>query len=190
MLDSLGHAEREHLIPGGWQEMLSEVDRMTDRLGLGVDPGIRETVAALNLLGYRTWQSCEGHVNERGHGLPSPWVELDLPVGEQDEAPVEVRAILAAVNAQSHVAVSERLRWDSGRIQAGGTFAELNASRMALRDGSLPPGEIAIMRASLVLRQREMRRFTAFLKAHLCGKAALPPIPAPGAYQPPPMPSV
>ena len=55
---------------------------------LGVDPGIRETVATLNLLGFPTTESCEGHVD---HGNPAARVSIEAPnkprwrfVGEEE----------------------------------------------------------------------------------------------------------
>ncbi|MDQ2902785.1 MAG: hypothetical protein M3Y81_04435 [Chloroflexota bacterium] len=53
--------------------------RITDRLGCSIDEGILEIVVALNLLGFPTCQSCEGHLDD---GLPYPWVDL-----ETDEFP-------------------------------------------------------------------------------------------------------
>ncbi len=35
-----------------WQEKLAEVEKITDRLGMGVDEGIKETVAILLLYGF------------------------------------------------------------------------------------------------------------------------------------------
>lgn len=51
--------------------MCERVSTFTDRLGTPVDPGIFETVVALNLLGLPTFQSCEGHLD---HGSAYPWV--------------------------------------------------------------------------------------------------------------------
>lgn len=56
-----------------WQEAYTAVSRFTDRLGLPVDSGIFETVVLLNLLGFRTSQSCEGHLD---HGAIYPWVDV------------------------------------------------------------------------------------------------------------------
>jgi len=56
-----------------YQEMHDLVSTFTDKLGTLVDPGIFETVVALNLLGLRTFQSCEGHLD---HGCPYPWVTI------------------------------------------------------------------------------------------------------------------
>lgn len=54
-------------------EMRERVTTFTDKLGTPLDPGIEETVIALNLLGLETVQSCEGHLD---HGCPYPWVTV------------------------------------------------------------------------------------------------------------------
>ena len=56
-----------------YQEMHERVATFTDKLGTPIDPGIFETVVALNLLGLHTLQSCEGHFD---HGCPYPWVTI------------------------------------------------------------------------------------------------------------------
>jgi hypothetical protein len=63
-----------------WERKLSEVDALRDGIGKPIDPGIRETVAILQLLGLHTRQSCEGHID---WGLPAPWVALYVPEAEQ-----------------------------------------------------------------------------------------------------------
>lgn len=37
-----------------WKKMTTKVNRITDRLGMPVDEGIKETVIAINLLGFKT----------------------------------------------------------------------------------------------------------------------------------------
>ena len=49
------------------------VDTLTDVLGMPVDQGIREIVAALRLAGFSTTGSCEGHLNR---ALQYPWVDI------------------------------------------------------------------------------------------------------------------
>ena len=56
-----------------YQEMHERVATFTDKLGMPIDPGIFETVVALNLLELHTFQSCEGHLD---HGCPYPWVTI------------------------------------------------------------------------------------------------------------------
>jgi hypothetical protein len=57
-----------------WESVESFVEELRDGCGKPVDQGIKKMVIALNLLGYTTVQSCEGHINS---GLPYPWVALD-----------------------------------------------------------------------------------------------------------------
>ncbi len=56
-----------------YEEMRAYVFSLTDKQGEPVDPGIFKAVVALNLLGVRTFQSCEGHLD---HGCPYPWVTV------------------------------------------------------------------------------------------------------------------
>jgi hypothetical protein len=56
-----------------WQEVAARVDKITDRLGNPVDAGIKETVIVLNLLGFPTAMSCEGHAQRAVGG---PWVDM------------------------------------------------------------------------------------------------------------------
>lgn len=56
-----------------WDTMKAEVDSWTDGLGLGIDPLMKDTVTVLNLLGFKTDASCQGHID---HGLPYPWIDF------------------------------------------------------------------------------------------------------------------
>ncbi len=58
-------------------ETRHKVEAITDKLGEGVDEGIKETVTALLANGLSTSQSCEGHIGGRGEGYP--WVEICVP---------------------------------------------------------------------------------------------------------------
>lgn len=44
-----------------WNTLASTFAKITDRLGTKIDPGILETVIALNTLGIDTAASCEEH---------------------------------------------------------------------------------------------------------------------------------
>ena len=83
--DAKQHAKQlaEKLIKkdDGLQRARAEVDELADRLGLAIDPEIKETVVALKASGLNTTQSCEGH---SGPGLPWPWVDVVAP-GEPEE---------------------------------------------------------------------------------------------------------
>ncbi len=50
-----------------------EVEKVKDKKGMSVDPGIKELVIGLRYWGVKTIMSCEGH---RKEGLPYPWVRF------------------------------------------------------------------------------------------------------------------
>lgn len=56
-----------------WNSMTTDVESWTDALGMPIDPKIKETVIVLNLLGFKTSQSCEGHID---WGNPYPWISF------------------------------------------------------------------------------------------------------------------
>lgn len=66
--------QRELEWPASWEEARAFAGRIADRLGCPIDDGILETVVALNILGFRTCQSCEGHLEG---GLPYPWIDFE-----------------------------------------------------------------------------------------------------------------
>gem|GEM_PF-757899 len=56
-----------------WLAKQKEIDNLTDGLGLGLDDNIKDTVIALQVNGFNTRQSCEGHI---GWGCGAPWVDI------------------------------------------------------------------------------------------------------------------
>ncbi len=62
-----------------WEAMEKEVHSWGDALGMGIDPQIKKTVIVLNLLGFKTTQSCEGHIDR---ALPYPWVRITTETPE------------------------------------------------------------------------------------------------------------
>ncbi|MDP2676373.1 MAG: hypothetical protein Q8O83_01680 [bacterium] len=63
-----------------WEKKRKEVDTITDRLGLGIDEKIKESVTAFQVHEFTTSQSCEGHTGEEEkHGASFPWVEVYAP---------------------------------------------------------------------------------------------------------------
>ena len=59
-----------------WENKLKELDEVGDLLGNGLDEHIKDIVAAFNLNGFNTNQSCEGHDNS---GLGAPGVSIEAP---------------------------------------------------------------------------------------------------------------
>ncbi len=73
-----------------WEETMEEANKITDTLGMPIDPGIKETVCALLVNGFSTSGSCEGHLD--GRRAPYPWVEIGgLPPAGWEEAKGEER---------------------------------------------------------------------------------------------------
>jgi len=63
-----------------WEQKRAEVDKITDKLGLGIDEKIKESVTAFQVHEFTTSQSCEGHTGEEEkHGASFPWVEIYTP---------------------------------------------------------------------------------------------------------------
>lgn len=95
--------------PTSWEEAEDFARRLTDALGCTIDDGIVETVVALNLLGFRTSQSCEGHLDE---GLAYPWIDFQTgecpawyeqaqeDAGREGQSPEEEEAALASLMAR------------------------------------------------------------------------------------------
>lgn len=54
-----------------------KVDYIIDKLGLGVDEGIKDTVAILRTMGYPTDSSCAGHTDK--HKYAPPYVQIYEP---------------------------------------------------------------------------------------------------------------
>ncbi len=88
------NVERENRIDFEKEQKLleigKEVEKLEDKLGKGIDPGIRETLISVKAYGFPTSGSCEGH-NHRGEALP--WIEIEnpAPVGwEEDEKKKEL----------------------------------------------------------------------------------------------------
>lgn len=62
-----------------YEEAIKKTASYQDALGLGMDKGIIETVTLLQLLGYITCGSCEGHVGVKSGEL-SPWIDITIRV--------------------------------------------------------------------------------------------------------------
>lgn len=68
-----------------WDETLKGLNRVSDRLGKPIDPGIKETVTAFMVNEFPTCGSCEGHVEERfGKTVKlSPYIEIEIEMPSQ-----------------------------------------------------------------------------------------------------------
>jgi hypothetical protein len=57
-----------------WQKALRETRKITDKIGMSVDPKVVTTVAAMRLHGFCTVASCEGHLDRMTSG---PFVKFE-----------------------------------------------------------------------------------------------------------------
>jgi len=71
-----------------WEEVSQRMSHVTDALGKPIDPGIFDTVVALNILGFSTTMSCEGHFER---GIAGPWVDLQAPGVNQLRAQMKAK---------------------------------------------------------------------------------------------------
>lgn len=57
-----------------WEETLTWVNTIHDKLEKCIDKNIQETIVALTLLGINTSASCEGHID---HGTYAPYIDVE-----------------------------------------------------------------------------------------------------------------
>lgn len=165
-----------------WQEATHEATRFTDRLGRGLDPGIRDTVIALNMLGVSTTQSCEGHLD---HGRPYPWVTFDSAEAKalfQQSGVAFANEQFEDAHALKHRAEAEQAYDQRKVIEAltafYATFRQVPQDRMLIVYARYagtsilePQGAMCLIGQShevqtrkLAEYQAEMHTFTTFLK--------------------------
>jgi hypothetical protein len=103
-----------------WDEMARKIDALKDGFdldgkywasmwfsqeegGLPIDEGIKDTVTVLNLLGFKTSASCEGHIGLHGY----PWVSFAKPEVEIEELMDKCRMISNAMR-ERETAIQEK----------------------------------------------------------------------------------
>lgn len=100
--------QQEHVLANRqafWEQKKGEIDGIKDRLGKGLDEGIKETVTSLQVLGINTTQSCEGHLE---WGVGAPWVEVAAPESErlsrlEEQAQRTFQEAEAALETEGHI---------------------------------------------------------------------------------------
>lgn len=91
---------------GRWQEALHTVDQLKDRLGLGVDEGIKETVAAFHVFEIHTTASHEGKLDR----YPIPYIDVESPDTERLEKRLKDLGSASEVEAAEVESVQEEIR--------------------------------------------------------------------------------
>ena len=162
-----------------WQEELTLVRGLRDALGMKVDPGIEEAVAALRLLGFQTTMSCAGHVDRATTGGPYIMFKSEsahaMYISTREELDPEVRE--ATLRDCQIIALrdADRLRHIVERFSRSRSTSD-NDQRLELR----PVGHWGFRlcfvhadfstllsfrehKAEISARQSEMSLFTAYL---------------------------
>ncbi len=78
-------------------ESSKEVDKIVDGLGMHIDDGIKDAVAAFRALGFQTSASCEGH---RDRALPYPWIDFRGEKSSSEDATEKAPAPLRELMEQ------------------------------------------------------------------------------------------
>ncbi len=96
-----------------WEQTLAGLDRIRDGLGHGIEEGIKEAVVGLQLRGFKTTGSCEGH---NDWGLPYPWVQTQAE-GEPQYRWESEEDMRQQIMAELHVRPEELERGSSAYSQ-------------------------------------------------------------------------
>lgn len=59
-----------------WRQTRLRVNRIIDCLGKKTDRKVRETITALQVLGFNTNGSCAGHLGDLTWGMAAPWIDI------------------------------------------------------------------------------------------------------------------
>lgn len=73
-----------------WNDIHTEISKVTDRLGKPIDTGIFDTVVAFNTFGISTVGSCEGHLD---HGVAGPWIDFEFRTDEEEKLWEEIDTV-------------------------------------------------------------------------------------------------
>jgi hypothetical protein len=164
-------AERIGASPRSREGMEEAARRAVDGMGRHIDPGILELVVALNLAGFPTLSSCEGHLRQLSR---YPWVEVGDRLRE--DATPDARRLIRAHNdrsirrligvAESFGASREAHPWL--RIGIIGTGSSIQGGGVLGPIGSLTISALGHDRRERLLSaaQAELREFAGFLLAH------------------------
>lgn len=166
-----------------WNEIVTRMSRVTDKLGKPIDEGIFETVVALNALGVQTTQSCEGHLL---WGIAAPWVDIDPPgnikelrnqmrIAQKDEAREisdqlkhqqcvlfhSLSTLLAQFYRHSSLSGGS-IEYDRILLARTGAAGRIRLEPIGVEMQTVVPEDIKAQK--LLEYQQEMKDFTTFMK--------------------------
>lgn len=120
--------ERNTHVLARFEAMQKLVAGIADKMGMPVDKGIAETVVMLNLLGFKTRMSCEGHLE---WGRAAPWVAFD------EEAPAHLKE--AADRAGRKLAQAQSNGNDLSKEEEIHLYQELHEAERVLKKHQVGP---------------------------------------------------
>jgi hypothetical protein len=160
-----------------WRQKREETDRITDKLGLGIDEAIKEAVTAFRINEFSTRQSCSGHMADDEYKATSPWIDVCAPdpkgwrdsEGEKKKE-LERELTIENLKQQKRVVglldeyylgreVSSDVKLDIERLGLFGGFRVQSTGADTI--SSLPPDEQI---NKLISYRKEMDDFAQFLK--------------------------
>lgn len=171
-----------------WQEKREGVEEIVDKIGEPIDEGVKESVTAMNVNGFETSASCEGHLD---HGESFPWVDVgespseeflektEKVSGEDFNRLLEENPQVEELIERNH-AGRERLRWmldefydqsreeesEGERLLTVSTANKFGGFRVLPREALIPKESVSPQEQNERLQtwQEEMQRFTEFLR--------------------------
>ena len=137
-----------------WDSIVVKINKTCDKLSMPIDEGIKETVIVLQVLGFNTTQSCEGH---DGRGLPYPWIMIECG----NDSPY--KDIQIAEYLEEFYSTYKPLKWARLSLNhfKGGFRLQSYIGRTAEKFKQSNLEEYEIVRKNC---SKEMREFTIFLK--------------------------
>jgi hypothetical protein len=133
----------------------AQVAKVTDSMGLGIDPNIQPLVASLVSWGVHTNMSCEGHAAQADHQTVSPWVSFP-----SEDAPIVAR--LLAESGGNWTVHADR-GYGEMELRPDG----LVRSRTGLRSGQRSPEQLLQMQQRGYARARQLASWLDALPDHL-----------------------
>lgn len=64
-----------------WTATSQQVEATKDRLGKGIDEGVKQVLVAIKVNDFGTTGSCEGHLDR---ALPYPWIDIESSLAESN----------------------------------------------------------------------------------------------------------
>ncbi len=135
----------------------SKVDRMADGLGRSVDEGIKSMVITLNILGFQTIQSCEGHLKR---ALPYPWVWItQCIVGgvSSSEKMSQLLDSFSKLNPEHNLFMVPRGTRGDFKLQCNKDYSTEEVEKIP----------ISLRRRMLSSTREDMNAFCDFLESHI-----------------------